>query len=304
MAFCTQCGTRLPDAARFCPRCGAPAPTFDAVADQVADASPDRDNEAQARTPSVPAPDHASDLPPEGLHFGPDPRATSTLKPSPKAGERAEPRRAPLPPPLAPAPARGDAMEGDDDDGTGTRLLVILALIAAAVLGVVFWQQREGARPVAETAANASAPAEEPSAEPTEVAAAPAPEPTPTPTPSPTLEVAQTGDEIGSPASLDPNGEAAIPAAAIDAAFADDPERAFAEFPGPVTVRGTVIGLLSDSPPALSLEGYQRGGIVVADLARGQGDALDLLARGSVVRLRCAAVRRQAATTVLLGCRI
>lgn len=285
MAFCTQCGARLPEGARFCPRCGAPVATHDTPAE--ADRMPEREQASQRPAPRVPAADH--DLPPDGLHFGPDlrPRADTTVP-----------------------PVRDDRRVDRDDDedegagGTGTRLLIILALVAVAVLGVVFWQQREGARPVAEVGLNASEPADEPSAEPTEVTAAPTPEPTPTPTPSPTAELAQTGDEIGSPASLDPNGEAAIPAAAIDAAFADDPERAFAEFPGPVTVRGTVIGLLSDSPPALSLEGYQRGGVVVADLARGQGDAIDLLARGSVVRLRCGAVRRQAGTTILVGCRI
>lgn len=277
MAFCTQCGARLPDAARFCPRCGSPVPPSDEGA------TPER-GEGERAPP-------AHDLPPEGLHFGPDPRQPQ--------------RTIPVPPPQGDRTAEGHEDEDDDHGGgTGTRLLVILALVAVAVLGVVFWQQREGIRPVAEVGMNASEPADAPSAEPTEVAAVPTPEPPPTPTPSPTPELAQTGDEIGSPASLDPNGEAAIPAAAIDAAFNDDPERAFAEFPGPVTVRGTVIGLLSDSPPAISLEGYRRGGIVVADLARGQDDAVDLLASGSVVRLRCASVRRQATTTVLLGCRI
>lgn len=289
MAFCTQCGARLPESARFCPRCGAPVAAHDTPAE--ADRAPEREQASQRPAPRVPAANH--DLPPEGLHFGPDPQ--------PRAGTT-------VPPVRDDRSADRDKDDDDDGAGTGTRLLVILALVAVAVLGVVFWQQREGARPVAEVGLNASEPADEPSAEPTEVAAAPTPEPaptpTPTPSPSPTAELAQTGDEIGSPASLDPNGEAAIPTAAIDAAFADDPERAFAEFPGPVTVRGTVIGLLSDSPPALSLEGYQRGGVVVADLARGQGDAIDLLARGSVVRLRCGAVRRQAGTTILLGCRI
>ncbi|WP_375271540.1 zinc-ribbon domain-containing protein [Sphingomonas sp.] len=288
MAFCTQCGTRLPDAARFCPRCGAPVPVAEAPAEEGGD---------RAAAPSS--------LPPEGLHFGPDPRSDF-------AGGRAEQRRATPPPPLTRAPFATEPVEDEDDGGTGTgtRLLVILALIAAAVLAIVFWQQREGARPVAESATNLSdatagsgaEPGDLPSDAPTEIAAEPTPEPTPTPAPS--VEVVQTGDEIGSTASLDPNGEAAIPAAAIDAAFADDPDRASEEFPGPVTVRGTVIGLLSDSPPALSLEGYQRGGIVVAALARGQRDAVELLSRGSVVRLRCASVRHQAGTTVLDGCRI
>ncbi len=302
MAFCTQCGARLPDDARFCARCGAPVVLPDAPADVVR-ASDDRMRTSEPPAPRLPtpapAPDH--DFPPDGLHFGPDPRPASqtAFKPAarPAADDRhRDDRRAPV--------ADADDDEEEERGGTGTRLLVILALVAVAVLAVVFWQQRDGTRPVAETAANTEAPAEAPSAEPTEVAAAPTPEPIPTPSDTPTPELAQTGDEIGSPASLDPNGEAAIPAAAIDAAFADDPERAFAEFPGPVTVRGSVIGLLSDSPPALSLEGYQRGGIVVADLVRGQGDAIDLLGRGSVVRLRCAAVRRQAATTILVGCRI
>lgn len=303
MAFCTQCGTRLPDAARFCPRCGAPVP----IADAEAGAPADRDNDAGrtriAATPSTSLGASAPSLPPEGLHFGPDPRAATA------AGERAEQRRAP--PPLTRAPFTTEPVEDEDDDNgtsTGTRLLVILALIAAGVLAIVFWQQREGARPVAESATNqsesAAEPGDAPSDAPTEVAADPTPEPIPTPTPSPSFEVVQTGDEIGSTASLDPSGEAAIPAAAIDAAFADDPDRASEEFPGPVTVRGTVIGLLSDSPPALSLEGYQRGGIVVAALARGQRDAVELLSRGSVVRLRCASVRHQAGTTVLDGCRI
>jgi hypothetical protein len=294
MAFCTQCGARLPDQARFCPRCGSPVVGPEIVSGPVA--THESLETPGDREPRGAAIDH--DLPPEGLHFGPDPRMGAR----PTSDASRDGRRP------ASAPVDYPSADDDDDDegggGTGTRLLVILALIAVAVLGVVFWQQRDGTRPVAETAANTEAPAEAPSAEPTDVAAAPTPEPTPTPSDTPTPELAQTGDEIGSPASLDPNGEAAIPAAAIDAAFADDPERAFAEFPGPVTVRGSVIGLLSDSPPALSLEGYQRGGIVVADLVRGQGDAIDLLGRGSVVRLRCAAVRRQAATTILVGCRI
>ncbi|WP_294189518.1 zinc ribbon domain-containing protein [uncultured Sphingomonas sp.] len=295
MAFCTQCGARLPDDARFCARCGAPVILPDASADAVR-AFDDRTGASEPPAPRVPVvtPDH--DFPSDGLHFGPDPQPASRPTTRPAVDERyRDDRRRPI-------------ADADDDEeergGTGTRLLVILALVAVAVLAVVFWQQRDGTRPVAETATNTEAPAEAPSAEPTEVAAAPTPEPTPTPSDTPTPELAQTGGEIGSPASLDPNGEAAIPAAAIDAAFNDDPERAFAEFPGPVTVRGTVIGLLSDSPPAISLEGYRRGGIVVADLARGQDDAVDLLASGSVVRLRCASVRRQAATTVLLGCRI
>ena len=291
MAFCTQCGARLPEAARFCPRCGAPVAAPDTPA--RTEAAVERHEQASER-PAARGPARDRDLPPEGLHFGPDPRPAS--RPATNDTTRVD-RHATV-----------DEADEDEDEhgGTGTRLLVILALVAVAVLGIVFWQQREGARPVAETSMNASAPADnssdEPSAEPTEVAAVPTPEPTPAPSPTP--ELAQVGDEIGSPASLDPNGEAAIPAAAIDAAFADDPARAYAEFPGPVTVRGSVIGLLSDSPPALSLEGYQRGGIVVADLARGQGDAVDLLARGSVVRLRCASVRRQAGTTILNGCRI
>ena len=296
MAFCTQCGARLPDAARFCPRCGAPVVAHDLPADAVVPADPEyaRDDRRQTSEPPAPrVPAHDHELPAEGLHFGPDPRPAFRATADDR---RLDDRRA--------VSADEDEKDEEEHGSTGTRLLVILALVAVAVLAIVFWQQREGARPVAEVGANTSAPADEPSAEPTEVAAAPTPEPTPTPSDTPTPELAQTGDEIGSPASLDPNGEAAIPAAAIDAAFADDPERAFAEFPGPVTVRGTVIGLLSNSPPALSLEGYQRGGIVVADLSRGQGDAIDLLGRGSVVRLRCAAVRRQAATTILVGCRI
>ncbi|WP_083925557.1 zinc ribbon domain-containing protein [Sphingomonas sp. Mn802worker] len=280
MAFCTQCGARLPDSARFCPRCGAAV-----AAVEAAPSTPAAREHVEEVVERAPARAPSRDLPPEGLHFGPDRTSTTT------------PRRD-----MRDVDATPD--EDEQRGGTGTRLLVILALIAVAVLGVVFWQQRDGIRPVADTATNASEPADTPSTEPTGVAAVPTPEPTPTPTPSPDAEVAQTGDEIGSPASLDPNGEAAIPAAAIDAAFNDDPERAFAEFPGPVTVRGTVIGLLSDQPPAISLEGYRRGGIVVADLARGQDDAVGLLSRGSVVRLRCASVRRQAATTVLLGCRI
>jgi hypothetical protein len=301
MAFCTQCGTRLPDQARFCPRCGAAAPALDPPTDA------DRAGEVERpRAPLVPPAASGPELPPDGLHFGPAPRTGAGSGAT--TGERAEPRRAPLPPPLAPAPTRRDDDDEEDADeggiSTGTRLLVILALIAAAVLAVVFWQQRDGARPVAEVTTNASEPASEPSSEPTEVASAPLPEPEPTPTPSPTLEVAQTGDEIGSTASLDPNGEAAIPAAAIDTAFDDDPDRAGEEFPGPVTVRGTVIGLLSDSPPALSLEGRSRGNYVIADLAGDQRDALQLLTRGSVVRLRCGAVRHQSGTTVLYGCRI
>jgi len=297
MAFCTQCGTRLPDQARFCPRCGAPAPTLDAptdptIGDRAVDPAP------VAERPRAPSSSRA-DLPPDGLHFGPAPRVAPTTS-----------DRAPLPPPLARTPARSEPLEDEDEDdaeggsSTGTRLLVILALIAVAVLAVVFWQQRDGTRPVAETATNTTEPAAEPSEEPTEVASVPLPEPTPTPTPSPTIEMAQTGDEIGSTASLDPNGEAAIPAAAIDTAFDDDPHRAAEEFAGPVTVRATVIGLLSDSPPTLSLEGRSRGNYVIADLAGGQRDALQLIGRGSVVRLRCAAVRHQSATTVLYGCRI
>lgn len=169
--------------------------------------------------------------------------------------------------------------------GSGWMWLGLLALLAAVVVGAALWQQREGARPVAEEVDNTATPEpEEPEA--AQVVPEPLPVPTPTPTPSPTEIVA-------------------LPAPALDAEMAGDPEGTPARHAGPLALRGIVrsVNLEGDAPVA-TLGGRAPGAEVVVRFAASEEAAAELLQPDMAVRLTCAAVRAEEEQTVLEGCRL
>jgi hypothetical protein len=85
MAFCDQCGTRLPDSARFCPSCGAPR------AEQAAPAEERSEVAAAARPKAKPEPAEAA--PPEVADAAPpNNRDAAPPQAEPQPAEAARPR--------------------------------------------------------------------------------------------------------------------------------------------------------------------------------------------------------------------
>ncbi len=178
------------------------------------------------------------------------------------------------------APARGG--------GSGWWWLGLLALLALVVTVAALWQQREGARPVAGEVADAPPDTPPDTPAPVErVETQPVPAPLPRPTPSPTPEIV------------------ALPAPALDAEMAGDPDGTPARYPGPLAIRGIVrtIDLDGDAPVA-TLGGRAAGAEVVVRFAPGEEAAAELLQPDMAVRLTCTAVRAEDEQSVLEGCRL
>lgn len=183
---------------------------------------------------------------------------------------------------------------------TSTKLLGGLAAIAILVVAVVIWQQRDGARPVAnEIAANEIA-AAEPLPTPSDT---PTPPPTPSPTPTPEASDATAEDVATGLAAARPAPDTVVPVTSLDAAFANDPRLSGQAIVGPLRLRGTVAEAYpEDERPSASLEGAE--GTVIAYFADDQHDAVATLQSGARLGLTCDRARHQRGTTVLEGCRI
>lgn len=230
MAFCTRCGTRLPEDARFCPACGAAVSDADTP---MAEAAPWSDPYSPSSPDAVPLPE----------------------------------RR-----------------------GSSWRWLAGLMAIALVVVAIVVVQQRDGARAIANESAPSDTPSPTPRASETPADDIPEPEPSDLPTDAPTPAVVTAAT--------------VIPASAIAAAFAEDPDSAAAAFSSAVRVRGIVSALGEDNGRAAATLQAGPAGDVVVHFADDQRDAAALLEPGSVVRLSCAGAREGDGAVLLEECRL
>lgn len=196
-------------------------------------------------------------------------------------------------------PAAASPPEADttgSEISASTKLLGALAAIAVLVVAVVIWQQRDGARPVAnEIAAAEPAPAPSDTLE-------PLPTPTPSPTPTPEASDVTAADVEAGLAAQRPGRDTVVPVTTLDAAFANDPRLAGQAIVGPLQLRGTVAeAYAEDERPSASLEGAE--GTVIAYFAEESRDAVAMLESGARLNMTCERARHARGTTVLEGCR-
>jgi hypothetical protein len=152
-----------------------------------------------------------------------------------------------------------------------------MILAAIVVIAIVFWTQRDGARPIAGDSGNVAAQVPEAGA---------------------SAEASERKGEREAPADA-----TSTTAASLDSAFNSDPQGARDRYAGPLTVSGTIATMVTPgASPSLSLEGRTRFNFVVANLAPGAGEQLATLAKGDRVTLSCRSVTGLAGTTVLQGC--
>ena len=209
----------------------------------------------------------------------------------PSCGAAAEPAQAGLgmPPPAAPhrevhtvTPARS---------GAGC-ILPALVVLAVAVIGLLLWSQRDGARPIAanEQAAATDSDAAEAAATGEGEAA-----------PAQPAETAQQPDEASAPAEAPE--PATLSAAALDSAFNSNPAAAAARYAGPVEVTGVIASMvMPGATPALSMEGRTRLNHMIVNFRPGYRQRLALLSKGQTIGVACDSARLFAGTTVLDGC--
>jgi hypothetical protein len=156
-------------------------------------------------------------------------------------------------------------------------ILPLIILAAIVVIGVVFWTQRDGARPIAGDSGNVAAQVPETDA---------------------TAEASERQSERDAPADA-----TSTTAASLDSAFNSDPQGARDRYTGPLSVSGTIATMVTPgSSPSLSLEGRTRFNFVVANLESGAREQLATLAKGDRVTLSCRSVTALAGTTLLKGC--
>jgi hypothetical protein len=182
----------------------------------------------------------------------------------------------------APAATRRDLGEAPGQIDRPSRggpglILPLIILVATVVIGIVFWTQRDGARPIAGESGNATGQVREADAS----------------------EGAREG-----PAKPDALADAtSTTAASLDSAFNSDPQGARDRYTGPLSVSGTIATMVTPgSSPSLSLEGRTRFNFVVANLESSAREQLATLAKGDRVTLSCRSVTALAGTTLLNGC--
>ncbi len=120
--FCPECGETVPEGAKFCKACGAPAPAAGGSADVAADAPGDMRNDPPADQPTEPS------------------AAPLDQTPPPPAPPAPEPPPAPIPPPSAarypspPPPSTWTPQGPSGPPPTGRRQGLLPGLVAAIII--------------------------------------------------------------------------------------------------------------------------------------------------------------------------
>lgn len=122
MAFCTHCGAKLPDGAKFCTTCGKPltgAPAAKPAEKETRTAAPDTQGEVELSAWG---------------EFVPDGKAPRPAAPRPAASGPAAPRPQPAPGP-APAPVRASGPVTVEKPKRKVRwwLIILVGLMLAAM---------------------------------------------------------------------------------------------------------------------------------------------------------------------------
>lgn len=164
-----------------------------------------------------------------------------------------------------------------------------MVVIAVAVIGLLLWSQRDGARPIAENRQAASTDASD----------------------------AAATDEGGDPDAEEVTGAAPEPeaataplpetlsAATLDSAFTSNPADAAARYAGPLQVSGVIASMvMPGATPALSMEGRTRLNHMIVNFRAGYRERLAPLAKGQRITVACDSARLFAGTTVLDGCEL
>ena len=264
MAFCTQCGHQMPDGARFCPACGAPA--------------------SGAAPPVEPVVAPATLTPPESDSFArPAPAPTSYEDPKRGGGMTALGILAVI------AVIVVAVVLWQQRDG------------ARPVAGnesdpVTVTKDGDGeAAPVERPTDVAAAPTggdDEPTSI-TEGGIAPE---------TSDGGGAGTTDTIAS--APGEGGSGVIPAAVIDTAFWSDRDAAAERFAGPVSVRGEIVSVSQvGDTRSVGMAGRSRFNTIIVNFAPDQRAAVEQLSRGQVITVACSDTTSLGGTTILRNCR-
>jgi zinc ribbon protein/putative nucleic acid binding protein len=185
-------------------------------------------------------------------------------------------------------------------------ILPIMVVVAVAVIGLLLWSQRDGARPIAgnEHAGNELIAAADSSTAPAADAdrAATADDGT-----DADADADAGADEVTGGAPPPEAASAPLPAivsaATLDSAFTSNPADAAARYAGPVQVSGVIASMvMPGDTPALSMEGRTPLNHMIVNFRQGYRQRLAPLAKGRTISITCDSVRRFAGTTVLDGC--
>jgi hypothetical protein len=171
-------------------------------------------------------------------------------------------------------------------------ILPIVAVVAALVIAYVLWTQRDGARPIAETAKREAARSADTSAQNDDAATTDA---------GRAVDRADTAVDVARASTTGAVG--ATSAAVLDSAFYRDPAGAALRYAGPVRVSGVIATMVTPGDtPALSLEGRSRFNYMIVNFPRGYRERLALLSKGQFIGVTCASAQSLGGTTILNGC--